>query len=295
MKSKNRKNLLTISALAFLILPVLLLTVFSSPVAAKETAATLENQELPTEFKIPGRIEGTGTYFEIKDSQYLNIVLNSAEEVKVVLESIPRMISLDISSSADSTFTDLTIEGLEPNKTYFKYQDSYKNKAVFLSDENGSYSWNQDLTQSHHIWLQEEKGTIFLPKDCSDYGIWDETTSTCTLTQDLTQSVEITENNITLDCSNHTITGSGTGYGIFIRNSGQRRNALHHKIDAIEKMIDEDNINGAIHKLEYDVKNKIERWLVNDYEVENPLELSKNEVTELVDEILERFNFMLGD
>jgi len=64
------------------------------------------------------------------------------------------------------------------------------------------------------VVFAEENGTVFLPEDCSTYGIWDELTSICTLTQDLTESVEITTSNITLDCNNHIITGNQTGTGI---------------------------------------------------------------------------------
>jgi hypothetical protein len=118
---------------------------------------SFEESQLPKEPKILGQVEGTGKFFEIKDSEYLNVKLESGEEITVILESIPRMISIDISSSTAS-FTQLTLLGLEPNKTYFKYQDSYKNGAVFVSNENGSYSWQQELTEPHHIWFQEKKG-----------------------------------------------------------------------------------------------------------------------------------------
>ncbi len=178
-----------------------------------------EELELPREPSIPGRIEGTGTYFKIDDSEYLNITLKSTEKIKVGLESIPKMISLDIEASPEEiNSTIFTIGGLESNKTYFKYQDSYRNEAVFVSNENGSYSWTQDLSQPHHIWIQEVGGTIFLPEDCELYGVWEEATSTCTLNQDLTESMEITTNNITLDCNGYSITGGRTNYGIYLNN-----------------------------------------------------------------------------
>ena len=154
--------------------------------------------------EFPGAAEATGTYFEIKDSQYLNVSLTSSAEVKVFLESIPRMISLNIEAvSAETASTTLTLEGLEPNKTYFKYQDSYQSGAVLISNETGIITWEQDLTQPHHIWLQETKSTMFIGTDT-------------TLTSDLTESVEITADNITLDCAGHSISGSGTGYGIYL-------------------------------------------------------------------------------
>jgi parallel beta-helix repeat protein len=169
---------------------------------------------------IPGRIEGKGTHFEIKDSDYLNIILESEKEIEVFLESIPRMISLNIASSTEATTT-LTIRGLDPNKKYFKYEDTHKSETEFFTDENGNYSWLQDLTSLHYIWIQEEKGTISLskPEDCTlNLGTWDETTRTCTLSRDVTTSIEIATSSITLNCDNHQIIGNGTDHGILIRN-----------------------------------------------------------------------------
>ncbi|MBC7073979.1 right-handed parallel beta-helix repeat-containing protein, partial [Candidatus Parcubacteria bacterium] len=64
--------------------------------------------------------------------------------------------------------------------------------------------------------LLAENSVIFLPEDCSKYGIWDASTSVCTLQQDLKGSVEIKSDNITLDCAYHQIEGAGTGKGILI-------------------------------------------------------------------------------
>jgi len=166
---------------------------------------------------MPGRTEGTGTSFEVKDSDYLNIKLTSTDEIKIMLESVPRMISLNIEAMTIASTT-LTIAGLESNKIYYKYEDSYKNGVEIFSDENGVYNWTQDLSQPHHVWFQEEKSTIFLPADCSTYGTWNSDNLTCTLTQDLNQSVEIIANSITLDCNGHSITGTDTGYGIYIND-----------------------------------------------------------------------------
>jgi parallel beta-helix repeat protein len=155
---------------------------------------------------IPGKIEGTGTYFEIKDSEYLNITLKSSKEIKVVLESIPKIVSMDIEAvREDKNAIVLTIEGLEPGKTYYQYQDSYKNEAIFISDKNGRYTWTQDLTQPHHIWIQETKGTTFINQDT-------------TLNHNITGSVEISVDNVTLDCNNYSIIGDWSGYGIHLDN-----------------------------------------------------------------------------
>jgi hypothetical protein len=117
---------------------------------------------------MPGRVEGRGKYFEIKNSPYLNITLESSEEIEIILESIPKSINLRIEPSLKNS-TILTLRGLEPKKVYYKYQDTYKNGTQIVSDEKGSVSWVQDLTEKHYIWIQEEKGTFIFPKDCPNW------------------------------------------------------------------------------------------------------------------------------
>jgi len=170
----------------------------------------------PNKLYLPGRINGKGSYFEIKDSRYLNVSLFSEKEIEVSLESVPRMVSLILSPSKNATTT-LTLKGLEPNKKYYKYEDSYKNGIEILTDKDGNYTWAQDLSKLHHVWFQERKSTIFLPEDCSKYGSWNPETRTCTLTQDLNESVEIEEDNFTLDCSGHTISDKEFGsIGVYL-------------------------------------------------------------------------------
>jgi len=153
-----------------------------------------------------GIAEGIGRYFEVKDGEYLDISLESSEEIRVILESVPKVINLDIESVNESVnSTELVIKGLEANKTYYKYQDGFVDEIVFVSDENGAYTWEQDLFENHHIWIQETKGTIVITEDTI-------------LDSDITGSVQIGADNITLDCSGYKITGSSGSYGIYSNN-----------------------------------------------------------------------------
>ncbi|MFQ6049852.1 MAG: hypothetical protein ACE5J0_02310, partial [Candidatus Paceibacterales bacterium] len=156
-----KNKLIKIFSITLMLLGLLIPAISLAQVSASGTEPIIEPPLL--EFSIPGRMEGTGTYFEIKDNQYLNVSLKSTEEINIILESIPRMISLNIESSSSAPFTELTIEGLASSTTYYQYEDSYKNEAVFISDEKGIYTWTQNLTQPHHIWIQEIRGTIFIP------------------------------------------------------------------------------------------------------------------------------------
>ena len=87
----------------------------------------------------------------------------------------------------------------------------------------------------------------------------------------------------------HDAVDSIPDYG-FINNPDQLRNALHNKIEAVEKMIGKDNLKGAVNKLEFDIKDKFVKWLIDDYQKENPEQLSKVEVIELIQAIIKRLS-----
>jgi len=59
-------------------------------------------------------------------------------------------------------------------------------------------------------------------------------------------------------------------------------------------MVEENNIAGAIQKLEHDIKDKLMKWLVDDYEKENLLQYSKDEIMGLVEKTIERLAIING-
>ena len=58
--------------------------VFLFPLILNNNQILANETEFPLGLQISGRIERTGTYFEIEDSEYLNITLKSTEEIKVL-------------------------------------------------------------------------------------------------------------------------------------------------------------------------------------------------------------------
>lgn len=63
--------------------------------------------------------------------------------------------------------------------------------------------------------------------DCSNFGIWDDSSKTCILTTDLNEEIKVYGNNITLDGNNHVLTGEFYDYtggsgpaGITVSSSG---------------------------------------------------------------------------
>lgn len=174
------------------------------------------------EFDSIGVTQGEGTHFQISDSDYLNVTLESVEVITLRMKSVPEMITMRIApTSALATSTQITITGFLPHTTYYKYEDNYHNLAEILSDENGAYAYTQDISKSHRIFIQPRKSTKFISNGatgggCASIGTWDPATLTCTLANDLTETVQIDSDGITLDGGGHAMTGSNTGNGIYL-------------------------------------------------------------------------------
>jgi len=170
---------------------------------------------------IPGTIEGEGNYFEITDSEYLNISLESSEPVKIRAESIPEIIMIGLESVSSAKSTEISLSGLAPSTTYYKYQDDFHNLEIFVSDESGNYTYSQNLIESHFIFIQTRKSTKFIKDDpiggdCTSIGDWDVSSKTCTLNIDINQTIQIDNDNVTLDGSGHTLTGTWQIVGVYL-------------------------------------------------------------------------------
>lgn len=196
----------------------LLTTLFLSAVfVCAHSVAAAENDDNPVNFIMPSTTEGTGTHFKITDSSYLNISLDSVASIHTRIESAPSIITMMIESVSESvTSTEITIGGFVPLTTYYKYQDDFHNLEEFIADENGNYSYIQDLSERHFIFIQTQPSTKFIKDnatggDCASMGIWDVTTKTCTLTTDVNQIIQIDNNGITLDGNNKWVDGSTAG------------------------------------------------------------------------------------
>ena len=58
--------------------------------------------------------------------------------------------------------------------------------------------------------------TRYIPRD-TEIGVWDPVHRIYTLTKDVNESIEITQNNLTLDGAGYKITGSESGNGVYLR------------------------------------------------------------------------------
>ncbi len=167
-----------------------------------------------------GVVEGTGTHFEIVDSEYLNITLDSSEPVTVLLESVPNAVTLHIEAAEGDEAAQLTLSGFEPETEYHLYQDDYHNHTPFTTDASGSYSYLQDLTSPHLVMIQPYPSTIFLTNagwSKTGIGTWDAATKTATLTTNVTETIQIDDSGITLDGSGHTSSTITLTRGVFLK------------------------------------------------------------------------------
>lgn len=152
---------------------------------------------------------GTGTYFEVFNGTYLDITMTSTENVYVILESHSNMVSIHLEANCTATSTYITLTGFVPGVTYYRHQDGSLQES-FVADANGEYSFTQDITAPHHVYIQETTSTIYIYID----GTIDPATApitrvgeTFTLTANINEAIVVYRSGITLDGDSHTITG----------------------------------------------------------------------------------------
>jgi len=187
-----------------------------TPILKPPAAAETTVPPMPV---IPGRLEGTGTHFKMNNSRYLNLTLDSSQPIKLVLESIPEMVTMHIQSASAATSTQITLSSFPPQTTFHKYEADYHNHAAFTTDLGGRYTYAQDLSKPHFVFIQPRASTIFLSDtgwSNPTVGTWNAATRTGTLTKDVTETIQIDSNGITLDGNGHTTTGTGTGNGVYL-------------------------------------------------------------------------------
>ncbi len=176
--------------------------------------------------QLPGVVEGVGLQFEVTDSEYLNVALESAELVSIYLSSVPSALELWLEAADGAIVTELTMSGLIPEQEYHLYTDSLENHTIISADATGSLAWTQDLVEPHLLFIQTVPSTYLIAdatngRDCTKIGIWDGDTKTCTLTTDVAETIEIQSSGITLNGAGHTLSGSSNlTAGVLIPSAG---------------------------------------------------------------------------
>jgi len=204
----NRK-IVSLSVLVFL---------FSAIFAAQDLTSVYGELE-PA---LPGWcVEGNGTHFEITDSPYLDVTLTSSEIVHVSLESVPKVVDCSIESLSSANSTMLTLSGFLPVATYYRYQDGNLAES-FTTDSAGAYSYSQDISDSHHIFIVEEAASVYIypngefwPEDAPISVSIVDGVYTYTFTGNILGPVIVQASNIVIDGDGYTV-NAGWLYGFYI-------------------------------------------------------------------------------
>jgi len=217
------------AVLASFFLAIFMTQTVTSVRAETGTTFPLRPSSLSEKFDLPnGFVDANGTVFRITNSSYSNVTLTSSEFVHVLLESGPRVVSYSIESFSPATTTTLTLSGFMSNTQYHRYQDGNLTDS-FTTDSVGGYSYVQDISSRHNIFIGEHISTIYIRPDGSVYPATAPIRSDgdiYTFTADIYEPVVVQRNNIIIDGNCHTLQGPGYGYGLllFRRNNVTVRN-----------------------------------------------------------------------
>ena len=114
------------------VIPITVSLILAGLLLAGTTSAVAEDP-LP----LPGMVEGTGTYFEVTDSEYMNVTLQSSETVTVTLESLPSTVTVHLEAAAGAPSAQITMGGFAPSTTYYKHVDTYEVTDEITTDASG--------------------------------------------------------------------------------------------------------------------------------------------------------------
>ncbi len=198
----------------FVVLAMLFSFANVSPAAAEEPSPPVDPS---------GWTQGSGTHFELPGSPYLPVTLDSSVSVTLTLSSVPKVVDLMISADPAIGSAEFTLSGFAADTLYYHYEDEGLDPVTFTTDANGSFTFTQDLSESHHVWFRETPSTYYLYDNatggnCTSFGTWDWGTKTCTMTQDVYQAIFIRANGITLDGNGFSSLDSDEYYAVYSYN-----------------------------------------------------------------------------
>ena len=231
----NRK-LAWVVVLVFMGVAMFAMQAVPSVQAETETTSTSKPPSLLEEhILLEHFVDANGTVFQITNSSFLNVTLMSSEFVHVFLESSPRVVSYGIESLSSATSTVLTLSGFIPGTTYYRYQDGNLTES-FMTDSVGGYSYVQDISSRHLIFIVENTTTIYIRPDGTVYsdtghpvpisvsvvdGVF-----VYTLTNNISETLVVQRDNIIIDGNGYTLQGPEYRWGLLLhgRNNVTVRN-----------------------------------------------------------------------
>lgn len=151
------------------------------------------------------------TFYEISSDDYLSITVEGNVPFWLDGESMGRAITLVVGrGSEEISDLALTISGLEPESTYYLYDNGLEGPPIeLLSDAAGTVSFVQDVSEPRSLIVLTRPSTIHIQKgvDLDGIGTWDG--DTFNLEADISDIISIEAEDFILDGNGHTITNGG--------------------------------------------------------------------------------------
>jgi hypothetical protein len=111
---------------------------FLSSFSSAALAQVSENQD-------SSAVTGVGKVFEITTSEFINVTVESSNDVFAYVQSVPQQITINVAKPApELNSTTLTIKNLAPETTYKLIKNGIMEEIV--ADQSGIYSFELDLT-----------------------------------------------------------------------------------------------------------------------------------------------------
>ncbi len=173
------------------------------------------------------RLSRGNNLFTVNYGGGLKYLVEISRKVNASVEGLRGVIAIHISNN-NGALVDVKVSGLNPNQVYFKYIDNLHNLTTLTANSQGAILFTQNLSDSHVIFISALRSTKFIKDDptggdCASIGTWDVLTKTCTLVKNVFETIQIDDDNITLDGNNFTARGfdpSGLNHiaGVYVPN-----------------------------------------------------------------------------
>jgi len=158
---------------------------------------------------------------------FLNITISSNPEIEITKEVLPGSSILFI-PVVDKDEINVVLNNL-PNKNLYFYIDSLEKVIKHSINEVSTMTFSLNGYEPHLIFIKSQHSTKTIRNDatggdCSTFGIWNQSTLTCTMTQDVFEVINIVSDGITLDGNGKMVKwnngmGIGSGINIAFRNN----------------------------------------------------------------------------
>ncbi len=177
-----------------------------------------ELAEMYSHLPVYGSVEGTGHDFRISDNPRA-ITLRSTSPIRVQMDAGEHAVSVFVEGLQGALSSELTLAGLIPGTTYYKYVDDVREFDTLVADQNGSIEFDADLFMPVSIMLQTAPSTLYLTEEGWSnplVGTWDPLARVASLSQDVYEQVRIEVDGAVLDGSGHAIIVPPSSDGVLI-------------------------------------------------------------------------------